>query len=374
MGRITAPPHLFRLQVAKRMTLALLATVAVALPATADARLPRDFFGIAPQTPLTAADAARMKRGGIDIVRLPIFWSGVQQRPSSLDLSGYDQMVALLSRAHLEVLPVLYGTPRWLARHGTKLPISNARQRRAWRGFVRAVVDRYGRFGSFWTEHGPGSADFVPRNPVRTWQVWNEENFFYFTTPASPGRYARLLKITRPAIKGADGRAKIVIGGLFGDPKERPPRAMDSAVFLERLYRVHGIKRSFDGVALHPYAANVAKLRRLTEAIRRVMVRNRDRHAGLYITEMGWGSRHRPRQVAFEVGLRPQARELRGAYRYLIRNRRRLNLKQVHWFSWKDAPGFCSFCGSVGLFRRGARFHPKPAWHSFVAITHGRLR
>jgi len=356
------------------MTLALLATVAVALPATADARLPRDFFGIAPQTPLTAADAARMKRGGIDIVRLPIFWSGVQQRPSSLDLSGYDQTVALLSRAHLEVLPVLYGTPRWLARHGTKLPISNARQRQAWRGFVRAVVDRYGRFGSFWAEHGPGSADFVPRNPVRTWQVWNEENFFYFTTPASPGRYARLLKITRPAIKGADGRAKIVIGGLFGDPKERPPRAMDSAVFLERLYRVHGIKRSFDGVALHPYAANVAKLRRLTEAIRRVMVRNRDRHAGLYLTEMGWGSRHRPRQVAFEVGLRPQARELRGAYRYLIRNRRRLNLKQVHWFSWKDAPGFCSFCGSVGLFRRGARFHPKPAWHSFVAITHGRLR
>jgi len=161
VGRITAPPHLFRLQVAKRMTLALLATVALALPATADARLPRDFFGIAPQTPLTAADAARMKRGGIDIVRLPIFWSGVQQKPTSLDLSGYDQMVALLSRAHLEVLPVLYGTPRWLARHGTKLPISNARQRRAWRGFVRAVVDRYGRFGSFWTEHGPGSADFV---------------------------------------------------------------------------------------------------------------------------------------------------------------------------------------------------------------------
>jgi hypothetical protein len=149
---------------------------------------------------------------------------------------------------------------------------------------------------------------------------------------------------------------------------------MDSAVFLQRLYRVHGIQRTFDGVALHPYAANVAKLRRLTEAIRRVMVRNRDRHAGLYITEMGWGSLHRPRQVAFEVGLRPQARELRGAYRYLIRNRHRLNLKQVHWFSWKDAPGFCGFCGSVGLFRRGAPFRPKPAWHSFVAITHGRLR
>src|SRR5262249_30941355 len=162
---------------------------------------------------------------------------------------------------------VLYGTPRWLSRRETNLPVSNARQRRAWAGFVRAAVDRYGRHGSFWIEHGPGTAEFVRRTPVRTWQVWNEENFFYFTTPASPARYARLLRIPGPAIKGADGRANIIIGGLFGDPKERPPRAMDSALFLERLYRAHGIKRDFDGVALHPYAANVAKLRRLTEAI-----------------------------------------------------------------------------------------------------------
>jgi hypothetical protein len=359
----------------RRLTCLLLAAAALALPATADARLPRDFFGIAPQTELTAADAARMKGGGIDIVRLPIFWRDVQPTSNSApNWSGYDSVVALLSRYHLEILPVLYGTPRWLSRRETKLPVANARQRRAWWGFVRAAVDRYGRHGSFWIEHGPGTAEFVPRNPVRTWQVWNEENFFYFTTPASPGLYGRLLKLSRGAIKGADGRAKIVIGGLFGDPKERPPKAMDSAVFLQRLYRIHGIQRTFDGVALHPYAANVAKLERLTEAIRRVMIRNRDRHAGLYITEMGWGSRHRPRQVSFEVGLRPQARELRGAYRYLIRNRRRLNLKQVHWFSWKDAPGLCSFCGSVGLFRRGARFRPKPAWHSFTAITHGRLR
>jgi hypothetical protein len=112
----------------------------------------------------------------------------------------------------------------------------------------------------------------------------------------------------------------------------------------------------------------------MTERIRRVVVRNRDRRAGLYITEMGWGSQRNPRRVAFEVGLRPQARELRRAYIYLIRNRRRLNLRQVHWFSWKDVAGSCNFCDSVGLFRRGQRFRPKPAWHSFVAITRGRLR
>jgi hypothetical protein len=86
---------------------------------------------------------------------------------------------------------------------------------------------------------------------------------------------------------------------------------------------------------------------------------------------MGWGSQRNP-NLSFEVGWRPQARELRRAYRYLVGNRHRLNLKQVYWFSWKDARGLCNFCDSVGLFRRGARFHPKPAWHALVAVAHGR--
>jgi hypothetical protein len=354
--------------------LLLALTEALLIAAPSDARLPRDFFGVVPQTDLTAADTSRMRRGGIDTVRMPITWPSVQPSPASdFDWSRYDDLIALLSRSHLEVLPVLYGTPRWLAGRESNLPISNRRQRQGWTGFLRAAVERYGPRGEFWSEHGRESGDFLPRNPIGTWQVWNEENFFYFTTPASPGRYARLLRVSRPAIKGSDPRARILIGGLFGDPRERPPRAMDAATFLTRLYRSRGVKHAFDGVALHPYAADAAELRRLTERIRRVVVRNRDRRAGLYITEMGWGSKRNPR-VAFEVGWRPQARELRRAYLYLIRNRRRLNLKQVHWFSWKDVAKSCGFCDSVGLFRRGQRFRPKPAWHSFVAIARGRLR
>ena len=62
-------------------------------------------------------------------------------------------------------------------------------------------------------------------------------------------------------------------------------------------------------------------------------------------------------------------RELRDAYRYLIPNRHRLNLKQVYWFSWKDLRGDCNFCDSAGLFREGAKFRPKPAWHAFVRVA-----
>lgn len=353
-----------------RLTVVLaIVLVALAAPAAAQA-LPRGFFGIAPQTSLTDADAARMRAGGLETVRLLFSWGAVQPSPrGGLDWNGYDETMATAARAHLEVLPFLYGVPRWLSHNERRLPIDSARQRRAWAAFARAAVERYGRRGSFWAEHGPGSAEPLPRLPIRAWQVWNEENFFYFTRPASPQRYARLLAISRRAIRRGDPRADLVLGGLFGRPGPRPPRAMSAAAFLDRLYRVRRVKASFDAVALHPYAASVADLRGLVEEVRATMLRHGDRRTGLYLTELGWGSQNDPRVVSFEVGRRGQARELRGAYRYLIANRGRLGLRQVDWFSWKDLRGSCRFCDSVGLFHAGPRFRPKPAWHALVRIA-----
>jgi hypothetical protein len=351
--------------------LALLLTVTFLLaPATVQA-LPRGFFGIVPQTPLEPEDLSRMRAGGMETVRVPVSWGGVERSPGGHDWSGLDAVVALAAAERLEVLPFLYSTPRWLAGNWRRLPVDNKRQRLAWSEFVSAAVARYGRRGEFWSEHGPGSAQPLPRVPIRAWQIWNEENFYYFARPALPTRYARLLKLTAPAVHRADPRGEIVLGGLFGDPKGRSPRAMDANDFLDRLYGVQGIKAAFDGVALHPYASDAADLRSLVEGVRRTIVLHRDRRAGLYLTELGWGSQFDPRVVAFEVGLHGQARELRGAYRYLISNHHRLALRQVDWFSWKDAPG-CSFCDSSGLFRRGARFKPKPAWHAFVSFARRR--
>jgi hypothetical protein len=351
------------------------AIAALALLAPASARaVPRGFFGIAPQTQVGSADTARMRAGGVETLRMPLNWGAVQPtRRGGFDWSSFDAVVETAARGRLEVLPFLCAPPRWIARNGTRLPIDSARQRRGWTEFARQAVERYGPRGSFWSQHAPGTKEPLPRLPIRAWQIWNEENFFYFTTPASPTRYARLLALSHRAIHRADPRAVVVTGGLFGDPGEAPPRAVDAADFLDRLYRVRGVKSTFDAVALHPYAADSAELRRIVGEVRGTMLRHGDRRSGLYITEIGWGSQFDPRVVAFEVGLRGQARQLRDAYRYLVGNRGRLNLKQVDWFSWKDATALCSFCDSVGLFRAGARFRPKPAWHAFVAATRGRF-
>jgi hypothetical protein len=365
-------------------TTALLLALAAALLAPAGAQaLPPAFFGIAPQTALTDRDAAYMKAGGIGSVRWPVNWATVQPKArGGFDWSSVDPAVEAAARRGLKFLPFLYGTPRWIANKPTTLPIDSGRARKAWLAFVDAAVKRYGPGGEFWNEHAPGQAavDYVPAiprpMPIRTWQVWNEANFFYFAYPVSPSRYARLLKLTYATIKADDPIAKVVLSGLFGNPDEGGKRGMDAAKFLDALYRIPGIERYFDAVALHPYAFHVEDLEELTEEMREVLTENHDPGAALYITEMGWGSQNDPNVVAFEQGIQGQARELRKAYAYLIANRHRLNLKGAYWYSWKDNPEYaaCSFCDSVGLFRSGKGFKPKPAWRSFIALSGGRAR
>ena len=340
---------------------------------------PRSFFGIVPQAILSEEDARYMRTGRIGGVRLAVGWESVQpSRRGGYNWEGLDREVATAARQHLQVLPFLSGMPGWVSHRTTKLPIDNAQARRGWMAFVKAAVKRYGPGGEFWREHSPAVAKegIVIRRPmpIRNWQIWNEANFFYFAFPASPQRYARLLKISYRAIKSADPRAQVLLSGLFGEPDEGGRRGMDASAFLAGLYRVRGIKRFFDGVALHPYAFHVRDLERMVEQVRAVSVRNHDPGAALYITEMGWGSQYDPNVVAFEQGLHGQARELRGAYRYMLRDRHRLNLKAAYWFTWKDSRYYCNFCDSVGFFREADRYRPKPAWYAFTRISGGRPR
>jgi hypothetical protein len=362
-------------------TIALALAVAVtALLAAGAARpsgagaVPREFFGIAPQTPPTMEDVEHMRAGRIGSMRWPLLWETVQpSEKSEYDWSEFDDVVAMAARGGIRVLPFLYGTPSWLSHKYTVLPIDSSRKRNDWVEFVEAAVARYGPHGVFWAEHGPESEEPLPFLPVRAWQVWNEANFFYFAYPVSPQRFVRLLKITTPAIKRNDPGAKVILSGLFGEPTATGKKGMPAAKFLEAIYRTPGIASFFDGIALHPYAAFPEDLEELVEALHEVTVENHDR-VPLYITEMGWGSQNDYQQVAFEQGIAGQTKQLKAAYGYLLENRNRLDLKQVYWFSWKDLEGSCSFCDSVGLFREGTRFHPKPAWRAFVALTGGRPR
>jgi hypothetical protein len=367
-------------------------TPAAAAPAPLP-KAPKGFFGIVPQTPVTEMDAKYMAAGGIEAIRAPLIWPAVQPtRNGPYNWAAFDPVVEEATRQGLSVLPFVIATPKWVAKKETTLPIGNATQRKAYVKFLRAAAERYGPGGAFWVEHSPkkireeqakeqkGPIYELPGAhlkpiakpmPIKTWQVWNEANFFYFAYPVDPIAYAKLLKLSTPVIKKAVPGAKVILTGLFGMPKAGAKRGMPAAEFLERIYAVPGIKRYFDGIALHPYAIDSEQLEELVEATHQVTVDNKDR-VPLYITEMGWGSQNDFHINAFEHGVRGQVEELKKAYTYLLENRTKLDLKQVYWFSWKDLPESCTFCDSVGFFKSGPGFRAKPSWRAFVAITGGR--
>jgi polysaccharide biosynthesis protein PslG len=342
-------------------TLALL--LAWASPQAASARVPAKFWGVVPQALPSDSHFARIKRGGVDSVRLTVAWSGVEPAKGSYNWSGVDTAVARAARHRLELLPAVWGSPSWVAKDQLSLPVGSAKQRRAWSGFLKTLIRRYGPKGSFWAAN-PG----VPRRPIRTWQIWVEENFFYFTKRPSPTKYAKLVRISHRAIRSADRRARVILGGMFALPAQRPPKAYAARAFLDLMYRRSpGIKRSFDGVALHPYSRSYVYLKATINQVRNVMKRHGDGRTGLWITEVGWGSGH---DNGFEKGRKGQARQLKGAFRVFRKYRKPWRLKRVYWFSLDDLAGTCNFCDSSGLF--GAGFKPKPAWHAYVRFAGGK--
>ena len=344
--------------------IAVSAPHARAVPSPAE--IPAVFYGMLPQLERPQEDYFEMKRGGVDTVRFPIPWSAVEQHPGQYDFSLIDRYVERVARARMQIFPVLNATPAFYGVNCSpadcfrSLPSQTAQQKVAWKAFVGAVVDRYGPGGSFWAQHPD-----VPRRAIRIYQIWNEENFFFFTEPRSPRLYAELVKISHAVIKGRDPGARIILGGLFAHPKSS--LGWPGKAFLEALYRVKGInvKARTDGVALHPYATDAAELRPDINSIRRVMKQNGDGRKPLYLTEIGWGD---ARDTAFEKGPKGQVRELNQAYHLLRRMQRRARIRSVFWFSWEDVANSCNFCESTGLWTEDAAA-PKPAWFRFRAFA-----
>ena len=364
-----------------RVWLALLAvavgTLATAAPALA---LPANFWGVVPQAPPTAEEYARLKQGGVDSIRIGLLWDTIQpQRGGAFEWGPTDAEVEDATKARIEVLPFSYGAPSW-AVPSARVPGSTAKAPRqlpvagqakaAWAALLKAAVARYGPGGEFWSAHPD-----LPERPLRTWQIWNEENFKYFVARPNPIEYGKLVKSSYAAIKAVDRGARVILGGMFAWPKEarwnvRPPQAYYAADFLERMYRsTPGLRSKFNGVALHPYSANYKRLNPQIEELRKVLKKNHDAGKGLWITELGWSSQQPSQGNQFAKGLQGQATQLKGAFSLLRQKQAKWRVKQVFWFSVDDRQSSCNFCDGSGLFSEG--LVPKPAWYAYVRFAGG---
>lgn len=348
----------------RMLAIAVAAVALFLLPAGANARVPPEFVGISPQTHANKEDFALMQSAGLRSVRLPLYWMGIERYSPALvepDWSGFDRAVMLAAQHGMRVFPFVWGTPRWVAPDPEVEPLREHWASTAWASFLRRAVVRYGTDGTFWRDHPD-----VPYLPINAWEVWNEQNIITFSANSSPGRYARLIRLSGRVIHKADPSARVILGGLFGRPLQIPPN-VGSGDFLNRLYRARGVKQHFDGVGLHPYVADAFAMRAQIRNLRRVMRAHDDAATPLYVTELGWGSDSF--QTRWERGPRGQARELDQAFAMLAGNRREWRIGGVWWFSWTDIQGGCQFCDSAGLLTEGRE--AKPAWYRFVAWTGG---
>ncbi len=179
--------------------------------------------------------------------------------------------------------------------------------------------------------------------------------------PALP-RYAQLLQVAHTAIKRADPRADVVLAGLTD-------RSWGS---LSQLYRL-GIRHNVDAVALNSFSAEVPGVVRIVRRARAVMARNGDARKPILLTETSWpsGKRHLVRPFGFEQTEQGQASKLREALVTLARERTRLGIRQVFWYTWMsyDRNPLYGFDWAGVRRLEGSAIRAKPAYFALRKVA-----
>jgi hypothetical protein len=327
---------------------------------------PPDFVGVSSDDTFAgeghyrSATMAQQRSVGVGLIRQVFDWATVETSPGHYDFGVYDSYVREAAANGIAILSVLHNPPDFYRR-------SSARgwcpppQLSSMAEYARAAVRRYGPNGSLWREN-PGA----PSLPIRSWQIWNEPNLgIYWCNRPNPREYASMLRVVGQAIKSEDPGAEIVTAGL---PDSKLKSAMPLDRFIKRLYRARG-KRYFDTLAINSYAKDNRQLSGLLKRIRRHMNRNRDRRAGIWVTEIGWGDWYTGPPHRFIVGAEGQAARIEQSFGLLDRMKDKLRLRGVVYYSWRDLrpypPKYNDMWGlHTGLL--DVNGNPKPAYHAFA--------
>jgi polysaccharide biosynthesis protein PslG len=365
-----------------RSILALLvAALALAVSTTAQAHVPRGFVGVMIDGPLwpttdpkvnLAQQFDKMVGDGVQNVRVVFDWSAAQPYPSWSDVPAsqaseftdvhgmptnftkLDEIVALAAARRITLLPVVLYAPGWdAAKHRSNVfPIP--RQDGPYGRFMAALVERYGPRGTFWQTHHP-------KVPIRMWQIWNEPNLKVFWDKQPFQRsYVSLLRAAHSAIKRADPNAKVVLAGMPNYSWKQ----------LAGIYRIHGARKLFDVVGVHPFTKQPRGVITILENVRKVMDRAGDRDKPIVADEVSWPSslgKSDRNEFGFATTERGQAKDIAALLPMLGRERKKLRLLGFDYYTWagiEDRNGI--LFDFAGLFRfKDGKFVAKPALGAF---------
>lgn len=333
--------------------------------AEAKDKVPKEFFGIMLGGPTDVRDAEQMRSIKVKTMRIGLSWRAIEPRRGLYKWP--DAFIGMLANHGIRPMFTVQYAPEWAtgaANPGS--PPMTAKALRAWQGFLKKAVQRYGPNGTYWRDH-PG----VPEKAAKEWQIWNEPNLPKSFAQPRPGPprlvkhapkvYAKLVKASDKAI-GQD-HVKTILAGLLGNPNRTGQEKMAPEKFLKQFLKSRKIRKHFDAVGLHPYTPSIKKFKQIVVKIRGVMKKGGAGRKDLWLDEVGWGSANDGFRL--NKGKRGQAKMIRKSFALTLKNRRKWNIDHLYWFDWRDprqANG-CSFCGSAGLLKFD-RSH-KPSYRQF---------
>jgi hypothetical protein len=240
---------------------------------------------------------------------------------------------------------------------------------------LSAEVRRFGYNGSFWSEPGNTS---LPKKYITTWEIWNEPNLHGIGAEEFGQFVSDAAYVIQEASQAQAGRSTDVLSGgllVWGNVGTGLVGYWGAAGYLHTAYAKFASNPNVTGVAIHPYEIDDAtfyngnsttRLQAFEYAVTgfhnelvSLAQESGKPQKSLWITETGWpaeGPDH-------PIGEPEQANALRGVVNYLRANEGSLNVKDVLWYNFRDAPGNSSWDNFCGL--RAHDGHFRQAWTAF---------
>jgi hypothetical protein len=264
-----------------------------------------------------------------------------------------DAIVGAAAQHGVTVLPTVLYTPSWDARTNKQGPINTPMRSGPYGGYLTALIGRYGPNGSFWRANPQ-----IRKLPIRSWQIWNEENLGYYWPQPFASSYVGLLRSAHAAIRKADPGAKIVLGALTNFAWRS----------LGQLYRV-GARNLFDVVSVNGFTKLPTDVILYMHYMRDAMDHFGDKAKPLLATEVSWPSAQgKSRQkFGFDTTEAGQARNLAALLPMIGSSYKQLGLAGFYYYTWMGDEGDRSlafnFAGLLGF--RGGKVTVKPALAAF---------
>jgi hypothetical protein len=224
------------------------------------------------------APLSAVRASGLRQARSDAFWMWAESNPPVDGVHTYrwswlDAEAGALARHDLRWRPILDYSALWAASDQSDYhspPTSND----DYAAYAGAFAARYGRGGSFWTEHNA-----LAPLPVEVYEIWNEPDIAWFWRPGpDPATYADMYIKARTAIHAVDPQATVLVGGIAGNAR-----------FVAAMYAAHPeLRGNVDGVGWHAYAKDAAGMVRGVRALRQTLDGLAETTVPIHLTEIGW--------------------------------------------------------------------------------------